>query len=147
MVFTVWIVDTAYFCISKCSSNSFSGCSSSGPQFCGSCFTTYFLSNCASTNAGMTLIQEYIVTNITASWNVSTVNSALACSYTSPYGTTFTYNFYNTLVGGDYVYRTVPINVPHYRVSIRFSIAYIGVWSANNDYLTFYTNDTLQTRT
>ena len=139
------IAYSAYFCRSKCSSNSFSGCHNSGPTSCTNCYSTYF-TNCATIRTGMTLIEDTTVTTMASVWNVSTVNSALTCSYTSPYGTTFSYAFYNTLLGGDYISRTVPINTPHYRVSIRFSIAFVGVWSANNDFLTFYTNDTIQTR-
>ena len=143
----LWMVQNAeYYCRSKCAGNFWSGCRSTGPTNCNSCFSTYFIS-CSTTRTGMTLVDEADTSTMTNLWNISTVNPSLSCSYISPYGSTFVYNFYKTLVGGDYMFRTVPINVPHYRLSIRFSIAYVGTWTANNDYLTMFTDDTIQTRT
>jgi len=49
------------------------------------------------------------------------------------------------MVGDDYLYRDVPITIPHYRLIIRFSIAYVGVWSTNHDYIWMHMDDTLQT--
>ena len=140
-----WLGHAGYYCRSKCSANSNAGCRFSGPLDCTNCFSTYYTSCTVRTT--FTLVEEAIVTNLTSTWNISTVNPALTCSYTSSFGWTFTYNFYATLVGGDYVYRTVPITTPHYRLSIRFSIAFIGVWTVNNDYLNLYTADTIQNRT
>ena len=94
----------------------------------------------------MTLVEEANLATMTSLWNISTVNPALTCSYTSPYFTTFTYNFYNKLVGDDYMWRTVPVLTPHYQLSIRFAIAYIGVWGTNNDYIHMHLDDTIQTR-
>jgi hypothetical protein len=82
---------------------------------------------------------------MTTYWTVNSLQTSLQCSMLSIWATTYIYDFYNTLVGDDYIYREVPITMPHYRLQIRFSIAYIGVWSTNNDYIWLHMNDTLQT--
>ena len=56
---------------------------------------------------------------------------------------TYNFDFANQLVGGDSIYRVIPITAPHYQVKFRFSIAYIGVWSSS-DFIWMHLNDTLQ---
>lgn len=133
------------FCRSKCDANSVVGCSSLGPAVsCNTCFSTIFLS-CATLHAQFTRIEELTTANISTYWTISTVQNSIQCSYLSPWNTSYVYDFYNTLVGDDYLYRNVPITVNHYRLIIRYSIAFVGVWSTNNDYIWLHMNDTLQT--
>jgi hypothetical protein len=56
----------------------------------------------------------------------------------------YNYYFYKKLVGWDYMYRNISITQPHYQIKYRFSIAYIGVWSANNS-IWLHMNDGVQT--
>lgn len=56
----------------------------------------------------------------------------------------YTYNFYKKLVGGDYLYREIPINYPHYQLKLKFSMAFVGVWSRVTDFIWMQLNDTLQ---
>jgi len=85
----------------------------------------------------MTAANGYVMTNSTPyscsfTYNISNISSA-----------TLLYNFPAKMVSTDYIYKTFAIAQPHYYVGIRFSIAFIGVWSAT-DYLKLMIDDTLQ---
>lgn len=72
---------------------------------------------------------------MTINWNISTVNIGITCPIKYRYGVVgnlYTYTFYKRLVGGDYMYRNIPITVAHYQIRFRFAISYIGAWSTRD---------------
>jgi hypothetical protein len=91
-------------------------------------------------------VQYAVGAGMLTNWNVSSLNSGLTCSiFYAIYLTTFTYVFSNRLVGDDYVYQTVSLSMAHYQLKMRFTVAFVGVWGTNIDYLWMHLNDTLQT--
>ena len=138
----------AQFCVAKCKSSDATSCVSSGPTSCSKCASLFYTNDdCSSLTSGTSLVEYEATTSIPALWNISGVNPGMTCNaqFTSPSPSwTYTYEFYNKLVGWDYLYRNIPITAPHYQIKYRFSIAYIGVWSATNR-IWMHTNDGIQT--
>lgn len=118
----------------------------------GNCASSFFVAGsgggvCTSFLPTLSLVGYEDLTNISSTWTISTVNPSKLCTiqYTNgPVGNIYTYNFYNKLVGGDYIYKNIPITVPHYQIKFRFAISYIGAWSTR-DSIWLHTNDGLQT--
>ena len=73
----LWLGHAGYYCRSKCSANSNSGCRYSGPQDCSNCISTYYTS-CNVIRTGFTLVEEAIVTNLTSTWNNESIKRSLS---------------------------------------------------------------------
>lgn len=75
---------------------------------------------------------------------IATKNTSYSCSWTYNVSNTtsynLTYNFVSQLVSTDYIYKNYSIPKPHYSITIRMSMAYVGVWSSA-DYLQLVTYD------
>ena len=135
------------YCSSFCQTPNITNCNSTTSPLAtagckaGKCALNFF----PTTDGGATLCVNYFSTlqlvsywdlsNIGTIWNISTVNTAITCPIKYKYGivgNNYTYTFYRRLVGGDYMYKNIPITVPHYQIRFRFAISYIGVWSTRD---------------
>jgi len=148
LLFSILTASYSQFCVSKCKASDSINCKSTGPYDCTNCASIFYQgNNCNSFyTTNLSLVEYETSANISSIWNISTnnagaINCAANFSHILWY---FTYSFYYRLVGGDYIYRNVPITVPHYQIQFRFSIAYIGVWWPK-DYLWLHMDDGIQT--
>lgn len=129
LVLSILIIINTQFCASICQSSDSISCLSSGPIGCTKCTTSFFNNSCTILNDGTSLVSYEATTAIPTNWTISSMNPGLDCIANFTHLVwNYTYNFYNKLVGGDYIYRNIAITAPHYEIKVRFSIAYIGVW-------------------
>jgi hypothetical protein len=137
------------YCASRCADNTYVDCSTSGPSYCTNCDPNYYLAGgCLSGSATGISIIEYAsetTTPVLSLWATNSVNTNQTCVKDYLFYAVFTFNFYRTLVGGDYLYRSVPISTSHYQLKIKFSLAFIGVWAINHDFIWLHLSDTYQT--
>ena len=119
-------------------------CDTGSPATCSTYDAGFFLAY-PTTVATQTLIEFSVETQVSGTWTVGNRTAVTALSCTMPTFNittvfyTYIYNFFAQLVSGDYLTRTITLPA-HYEVRIKFTFAFIGVWSTR-DYLNFTYND------
>lgn len=131
----------AYFCYSQCGTSVNTSCNG-GPYLCLGFSSPFVGYN--SLLSGYSPVEMVTVPSITAANNYKMsqnfVPFTCVVAYTTPAVVTYTYDLLGKFVSTDYIYKRYTVTKPHYRIMIKLSITFVGVWSSN-DYLNLYTFD------